>query len=229
MARFKRCPVCGVSVKLENVERHVTRAHPGQSVDFGLSEEEEAIRVEKRRRPRLRSREKLLYPVLAVVIVVAAVVGVALSLRPQPDSQSGTPAADFVLLSTDDNPVHLGSLKGRVILLDFMDVDCGVCRQETPEVLVPLYASYRNNVTFLSINVGFIGDDDTVSEIVSFKSLYDATWTYLVDDRTVAPKYGVTGTPTTFVLNPDLTIYASFKGRASYESLSAALDGALGD
>src|SRR3989304_9699704 len=30
----KKCPVCGVSVKLENLERHVRNQHPRASVDL---------------------------------------------------------------------------------------------------------------------------------------------------------------------------------------------------
>lgn len=96
------------------------------------------------------------------------------------------------------------------------------------DVLVPLQEAYGNRIVFISVDVGFIGEDDTMLDIISFKAIYGATWTYVLDDGTVAPKYGVTATPMTFVLNADLTIRASFKGLTEYDTLSAALEEALG-
>ncbi len=229
MARFKRCPVCGASVKVENLDRHVARAHPGQRVDFALTEEEEAVKLRRRRRPSLRSTERLLYPVVAVVIVVAVVLGVVLFLSSPPGSPPGTQASDFVLPSDEGGSVHLADFRGGVVLLDFMDTDCGFCQSETANVLVPLHETYSDRVTFLSVDVGtIVPPADTMGDILTFKSVYGATWTYVLDDGTVAPKYGVSVTPWTFVLNSDLTIHSSFRGSTPYTSLSDALDAALG-
>jgi len=46
----RKCPVCGASVKLENLERHVVDVHPGQEVSLALSEDEKT-RLRAKRRP----------------------------------------------------------------------------------------------------------------------------------------------------------------------------------
>lgn len=228
VATFKPCPVCGASVKVENLKRHAARAHPGRKVDFELTEEEEAaVQAARPRRPRLGGRQKLLYPLAALAVVVVLVVAAFVALSP-PAGPEGV-APDFVLQSDDGGSVHLADLQGRVVLLDFMDVDCSHCRSETANVLVPLHAQYGGQVTFLSVNVGFVGGPDTLADILAFKAAYGATWTYLLDDGSVAgPSYGVQGTPTTFILGRDLTIQgAPFVGETPYETLAAALQAAL--
>jgi hypothetical protein len=43
---MKKCPVCGVSVKLENMERHVKTQHPREEVDLrSLLTEEETVQA----------------------------------------------------------------------------------------------------------------------------------------------------------------------------------------
>ncbi len=211
---------------MENLERHATRAHPGRKVDFGLSEEEKERVRPARRRPTLGRREKLVYPLAALAVVAVLVVVAFVALSP-PSGPEG-PAPDFVLPGDGGGTVHLADLRGQVVLLDFMDTDCGGCQSETANVLVPLHAAYGNRVTFLSVDVGFIGAPDTMADIAEFKSTYGSTWTYLLDDGSAADRYSVTRTPTIFVLKADLTIQGGPYVAASYEALAGALDAALG-
>jgi peroxiredoxin len=228
MARFKRCPLCRASVKLENLERHARRAHPGRKVDFGLREDErDALEAAARRRPTFRRTERLLYPVLAVLVVVAILVVVVVYTPPHGSHEEGT-APDFALTSSDGRVVRLSDYRGQPILLDFMDTDCHFCQEETSTVLVPLHASYGDRVVFLSVDVSFVGPPDTFEDIKEFKAVYGATWTYVLDDGTVARKYGVTGTPTTFILDSDLRITSTFRGMTDYGSLSTALEAVAG-
>jgi peroxiredoxin len=228
MSRFKRCPLCGVSVKVENVRRHAARAHPGRKVDFGLSEEElAAVKGLERRRPALRRTERVLYPVLAGLVVVALLIFAAVSIPTHRSHETGA-APDFTLTSTDGALVRLSDYRGRPVLLDFMDTDCRFCQEETASVLVPLHAVYGDRVVFISVDVGFVGPPDTVAEVRAFKAIQGATWTYVMDDGTVARKYGVTGTPTTFVLDPNLEIRFTFQGMTDYNTLADALESVLG-
>ncbi|MCJ2519354.1 MAG: TlpA family protein disulfide reductase [Candidatus Thermoplasmatota archaeon] len=228
MADFKRCPRCGASVRIENIDRHVARAHPGKKVDFDLSEEEkDEISTRKRRRPPLHGRERLLYPSLAIVIVVVVVVLALLYYSPSHKPQPNV-APDFTLPSSDGGTVRLSDFRGQVVFLDFMDTDCSVCQRETGDVLVPLHATYGNRVVFISVDIRFIGDSDTMGDILSFKAFYGATWTYVLDDGTVALKYDITATPTTYVLNEDMSVQGIFRGLTPYGTLSSSLDAALG-
>jgi len=52
---MKKCPVCGASVKVENLERHVEDKHPRAKVDLSklvTKEEKEAAKPKKARRAR---------------------------------------------------------------------------------------------------------------------------------------------------------------------------------
>lgn len=228
MATFHKCPLCGTSVKLQNLAQHASRAHPGKKVDWGLTEDEQSAAGKARRRPTgLAPRERLLYPVVAVVIVVAIILGVVILARP-PSDQGPSVAPGFTLPSSDGGNVRLGDLRGSVILLDFMDTDCHFCQEETAGVLTPLHATYGAQVVFLSVDVGFIGPPDDMDDIRNFKAVYGASWTYLLDDGSVAPMYGISSTPTTFILMPDLSVHAQYRGSSSASVLSSALDAALG-
>lgn len=226
MARFKHCPACGASVRLEYIQRHIRRAHPGEQVDFGLTAEEEAVKQERPKRRGLWRKERLLYPLVALALVVAIVVGAYLAISRPPST--GGQAPDFVLLAANGGTVHLADLRGRVVLLNFMDVDCSHCQTETVNVLVPLHAVYETQVVFLSINVGIIRDPETLDDLVAFKNAYGASWTYLLDDGTVYREYGVGSTPTSIVLNRDHQIVAAHVGETSYDTLASDLDQALG-
>ncbi len=70
MKTFENCPVCGTSVKKENVRRHITKVHPRTKVDLPLPEEEATPR-----RPtsplKKQSRTRLILSVLIVVSLAA--------------------------------------------------------------------------------------------------------------------------------------------------------------
>jgi hypothetical protein len=96
MANMKKCPVCGVSVKLVNLESHFGKVHPGQDVDASLTrgqaEELRAERAASRPPPSTKAR--------AAVVVVALLVlaGVAFALYPQ--RSTSEPPTDAGILVT---------------------------------------------------------------------------------------------------------------------------------
>lgn len=240
MAQFTRCPECGASVKIENIDRHIARAHPGKRVDFGLSAEEKAAAAKPRRHSGVGRREKLLYPLVSVLVIVAVIVAALAfgGVGNTPDTGfPGERAPDFTL-PTAEGEVSLASFANQVVFLDFMDTDCHICQQETPRLLVDLHQAYRDRVVFLSVCVRFIGAADTFGDIEQFRITYGAQWPYALDTEggaggirgEVAQAYGVFGTPTYFVLRPGHWIQDRF-GNApdlSLQDLATSLDSALG-
>lgn len=75
----RNCPVCGATVKLENLERHVANVHPREEPSVVLSEEERrAVRRDARRaKPAFHVRRSTL---TALVVVSISIVGVAFGL-----------------------------------------------------------------------------------------------------------------------------------------------------
>jgi len=227
----KKCPVCDVPVKLENLERHVRNQHPRADVDLeSLLSEVEGREIHAKRtttRPTMTRRGRQL--VIAATIVVAAILVIAIFYPRGSGPNVGQIAPDFTLPTSTVGTVTLSAYRGSVVLLEFMDVDCVYCQEEAG-VLRQVYTNYSASVRFLSVDVNFLGQADTMERIEAFKSTYGTTWVYVLDTTgSVMPRYGVTGTPTTFILDGSGVIHEIFVGRPAggYASYASALDAAL--
>ncbi len=75
MSAYRSCPLCGASVKLENMSAHMSRVHPRTKADVSTREVQAA---------QGRPSRKLLYALLAVVLLVVplAIYGLTLTAPP---------------------------------------------------------------------------------------------------------------------------------------------------
>ncbi|HLE46023.1 MAG TPA: TlpA disulfide reductase family protein, partial [Thermoplasmata archaeon] len=224
----KKCPVCEVSVKAENLERHVRNQHPKENVDLSETLDEEDLRAirqgKEAGRPTLTRggrRTLLIVGVVAVVLLVVAVFAPLLF----------RPVTDFTLTSTDNTTVSMAAWRGSPVLVEFMDLDCPYCGDEAP-VLVSLYANYSaRGVKFVSIDMNFEDPADTAVRINQERTrpgsaYFGSTWPYCLDPgKTVQSNYGASSTPTIFIVNKDGTIYHKYVGtlEASAANLIAGL------
>lgn len=231
----KKCPVCGVSVKTENLERHLRNQHPKDQVDLSetLTEEErEAIREKKSAgRTGLTRGGRRIIVVAAIVLVVVIGLAAALPYLIPPPATVGNPAPNWTLTSTDGVTITLSAWRGSPVLIEFMDVDCPYCQQEAP-TLGSIYPNYSGRgVQFVSIDINFEGQADTAARIATFQSTYNTPWPYCLDPQGiqgVAAKYGATSTPTSFIINKDGTIGAKLVGVQPVANFISALNSALG-
>jgi len=74
----------------------------------------------------------------------------------------GKAAADFKLRDLDDREVHLASLRGKVVLLDFWATWCGPCRAEMP-VIEKVYKKEKD-IQVLGVDIG--EDRETVEKFL---------------------------------------------------------------
>jgi len=227
---MKKCPACGASVKLENLERHVKNQHPRETVDLSkmITKEERRKVVEEETRRRRTVTPGGFIIVLIVAAIVALILAVAI-LNPF-GLGAGSGAPDFRLDDTTGSEIHLNDLRGRPVFLEFMDVDCHFCESEARDVLRFVYDNYSSSVTFISVDVNFVGSQDNVNRINTFKLTYDTPWRYALDvDGEVTRLYGVSSTPTTFILDSTGKIVEKIVGAApgGYHTYAAALDEAL--
>jgi len=103
MAKTKKCPVCGISTKVGNLERHVKKVHPNEkiSIDYSEKEQDELQRVEKREKDSTAVGSKKLYAILSVIIVIMLVAAVYFYL-PSEEIQGEPPKAEFPQGTTYD-------------------------------------------------------------------------------------------------------------------------------
>lgn len=83
MAPKTKCPICAVSVSVENLETHLAKVHPRESVRIDLPGEERRAIRRPHRTPMTRSGRRLSI-VLAVVALGLGVLVWAASLPPSP-------------------------------------------------------------------------------------------------------------------------------------------------
>lgn len=231
----KKCPVCGVSVKVENLERHVKNQHPKAQVDLSeeLTEEDrEAIKERKvGGQAGLTRGGRRILVVAGIVVAAVVIVAFILSASPAGGPSPGQMAPDWSLPSTNGPTITLSAWRGSVVLLEFMDVDCPYCQEEAP-ILASLYPNYSaRNVHFVSIDINFEGPTDTPTRINAFASQYGTPWPYCLDPNGingVAKLYKVTATPTSFIINTNGTINHVFQGAQPATNFIAVLNSALG-
>src|SRR3990170_213993 len=201
----KKCPVCGVAVKLENLERHVRNQHPRADVDH------QALLTDEERQESVRAKQTVARPgltrsgtrLIVIVTVLVSIVLVLVILNPFGNVRPGVgqQAPDFSVRTTAGSTVALSSYRGFVVMLEFMDVDCPACGAEVP-TLVALYRNYTSTVRFFSLDVNFVGEAENDEKISAWASSHGATWPYALDSSgSITRTYGVDRTPTTFILD----------------------------
>ncbi|HEX2946293.1 MAG TPA: TlpA disulfide reductase family protein [Clostridia bacterium] len=130
-------------------------------------------------------------------------------------------APDFTLKDTDGNSFKLSDYKGKIVILNFWAVWCKYCKLEMPDLnKLNKELEKKNEAVLLAIDVQ--ESADTVREYLSsngfsLKALLD-------EDGSVAQTYGVSGYPTTLVINPDGSIYAYTTGETDEATLLKAID-----
>ncbi len=114
----------------------------------------------------------------------------------------GAEAPDFTMNNTEDKPVQLSSLRGKVVLVDFWASWCGPCRQENPNV-VKLYQQYKDK----GFEILGVSLDRTKEEWVKAIKDDNLNWIHVSDlqywQNSAARLYGVNAIPQSFLLDKD--------------------------
>lgn len=177
--------------------------------------------------------EKVAIP---VIILIAIWVAYSVMQPGSPGPQTSTTASsltqsggppDFTLPIVGTNgltgqSVTLSSLRGKVVLLEFMEPWCPHCQKMAP-ILESLHTQYGSSVVFVSVSGPWNGA--TADDTAKFIQTYGSSWTYLFDSSgNTMSSYGVTATPTFFVLGKNGSVVV---GPLPGEQTADALAGAL--
>jgi len=236
---MKKCPVCGASVKVENLERHVADNHPRAKVDLSKLVTEEEKRAAKPKRaappPTVTKGGKRLVIVVAIILAIILVLVIVNPFRPH-GPQVGDTAPGFLVNACSSGVVSLSSYRNSPTVLELMDANCEACKGEAP-VLASVYGTYSTRgVGFLSVSlIDWVPPADTCQSVETFKASYGTNWTYGMDyDRVVRDAYfpgsAGFGTPTTYILDKNGVITRILVGpqTGGSSTYASALDAVLG-
>jgi len=228
----KKCPVCGVPVKIENLGTHVKKQHPRENIDpRSLLTKEETTKVKAAKvtsKPKFDVKRTWPLAVLAIIIVVVVFIALQKPTASSTGINVGDTAPEISTTTTDGNLIKLSDLRGKPTVLEFMDVDCGYCQNEA-FVLAQVYYDRVSVANFLSIDVNFVGGSDNNAKINQFKQDHQTWWPYALDsDGSITKLYGVEATPRAYILDKDGVVRYVYEGevlggKATYEAAIDAL------
>ena len=138
--------------------------------------------------------------------------------RPPQGGLLGQPAGDFALNDLSRRSYRLGSLRGKVVMLNFWATWCGVCRRGMPQLEALNRDLSRRGLVLLGVN----GE----SEQQSRKFVRDNGYTFptLVDGgNKVARQFQVSAIPTAVVIDREGRIASYLVGLHSEKTLRDAL------
>lgn len=110
-------------------------------------------------------------------------------------TEVGNVAPNFV--DTGDDTFSLTSLRGKVVVLDFMATWCGPCKLEMPH-LKEIFSSYSaEQVVIISIDVDPTESDETIKQ---FKATHGDDWVFASGSE-VGTTYGSVYIPTLYIID----------------------------
>ncbi len=169
--------------------------------------------------------------VAGAVLVVLVVVGVVLATRtPQEATAVSSPLlgrAAPAFAGTDlttGAPVSLAGLRGHYVVVNFFASWCTPCQQEAPDLSRFHYVQSHSAGGADMVSIVF---HDSNASARGFLRTNGDLWPAIGDPGgTIADHYGVTGPPTTFVIDPAGRVTAMLQGPATQQNLDAALKSA---
>ncbi len=168
--------------------------------------------------------------IAGAILVVLSIVGVVLATRtPQEATQVDSPLVGHaapLFTGTDLRTgvkVSLKALRGRYVFVNFFASWCVPCQDEAPDLVTFHYDQTYSTVDGARL-VSVVFHDETTSAR-QFLISQGATWPAVNDPGgSIAQNYGVTGPPTTFLVDPSGKITVEpFVGPATESQLTHML------
>ena len=145
---------------------------------------------------------------------------------PEPDTSNLPLAPDFNLPKVGGGYVRLSSLRGQVVILDFMATWCGPCETELAH-LDDIYNTYSSSqIEILSIDVDSSEGESLLSP---YKDEHNIAWDILMDTSGInnAAGYDVSSIPTLVIVDQDGRIAYRAVGVTPASTLQAQINALL--
>lgn len=184
-----------------------------------------------------RYRGDMMNPARAGAVVLAVMVlligGLLLTSNPtggRPESRRAEPNSDnpfvgkrapeFRLRDVEGNQVSLTDLKGKVVVINFWATWCAPCREEIPG-FVKLQDQYGDDLAIVGISLDLNGP----TVVPQFMEEFDINYLILYGDEEVSRAYGgITGIPTSFVLDRNLVVRRVYIGYRPHSQFKQDID-----
>ena len=136
-----------------------------------------------------------------LVVLLAALTGVAHAEQKMTAIPGNIMAPDFVLQDTEGNTHRLSDYRGKPVIINFWTTWCPPCREELPSMNRAWHLLEKEGIAMLALNMG--EDEDA---IFIFSADYPTDFPILMDQSgEVIEQWPVKGLPTTYVIAPDGT------------------------
>ncbi len=150
--------------------------------------------------------------VLPLVLLIALSIFYMIGSPSTPAQQSASlttkvEAPQFTLSDMKGRPISLSNYRGKVVILDFWAPWCPPCRREIPD-----FISLQNQYASQGLQIIGIGLDQP-NNVASFVRQYGINYPVVVGNDAISNLYGgVSGIPTTFIIDKEGNISNKFEG-----------------
>lgn len=128
------------------------------------------------------------------------------------NQKSSATAPDFTLPTADGKTLKLSDFKGKAVIIDFWATWCPPCRKGIPD-LIELQNKYGSKGLQI---IGVSVDQDTKPEVIPFIKDKGINYPVVYADNKVVMNYGgIRAIPTSFVIDKQGKIVASYEGLIS--------------
>ncbi|MDT7891925.1 MAG: TlpA disulfide reductase family protein [Thermoproteota archaeon] len=172
----------------------------------------------------MKKKQRNLIIALVIIAFIAGII--VLNLQGFSGTSSSSKAIDFELPIIDANGLtgssaKLSDYKGKVILLEFAVEWCPHCRNMV-SVIKQINQDFQSKGVVV-ITVMLSANTD-VARTALFIRTYNTNWLHVYDiNGEVMNKYGVTATPTYFIIDKNFNIVDRFQGENSYDYIASKL------
>jgi cytochrome c biogenesis protein CcmG/thiol:disulfide interchange protein DsbE len=154
---------------------------------------------------------------LALLVLLAVVVGQVLVRGGQPPLEPGTPAPPLALPGLDGQPVDLAAYRGKVVAVNFWASWCAPCLRELPALAATWAANKDRCFELLGV-----AEESAREDVVA--AARRIPYPVLVDARAeAASAWKVGGYPRTYLLDPDGRVRRVFEGEVGRAELEGAV------
>ena len=141
------------------------------------------------------------------------------------DRPARRPATDFSLTDATGAHASLSGLRGKVVLLDFWATWCAGCKEEMPWFIEFQKKYARQGLA----SVGVALDDEGWEKVRPYLRDHPVNYPIVVADAAFAAKYGITGLPTTLLIDRRGQVAEVHVGKVEKESFEARIQTLLSE